>query len=615
MREKEPEDMDHGQGQAQEDEKVIVYLGVDDKPLSLLLPQTGDELSQQEKRILTCSQDYLQAYNTDLKHITQNQELIAALPGDILATPAEEFQAQKSTLDISDIFEPTVKRIRLIQGSFVAINTSGQYVAQRYGYVCIAGDTISISSPLKLSSDRLQAHWLITSIHPKNITSAMIYTWVRHHKLVVLDESIIEVIISNLNNQLLVPDLHKIISGQQPVGGSDGEIEWLISVGKTIGREMHDGSIDFRERNYVVTVAKDQPLAIVHPPSSYIDGMDIHGNAITARKGEPAKISAGSNIVCVQKGGNIEYRATCNGVAYFEGQTLFVAEVLILEGGVNYQTGNIDFAGDVIINGSITSGFAVEAEGNIQINGSVENGCTITSGRNIKVTKSIVGKRSFVRSQGTLHSYSITEATIRAAGDIYIESYSLHARIHTSGSLFIRKGDVADGGLLVGGECLVTNQLDVFTAGSPAWVPTKIIVGVSSEQTDQLENIEDSIRSRNQQMMQLLDFFEVTHVDIDQIRMKIDKATGVAKKTMALRAKYLANAGKSLKELFGRREHLVAQLGPAPETSSISIRENAYPNVSITMGSRKKKIEQETGPIFFSIQNDNLISRKLNSNS
>ena len=52
--------------------------------------------------------------------------------------------------------------------------------------------------------------------------------------------------------------------------------------------------------------------------------------------------------------------------------TVSVQPVASIPGTVDYKTGNIDFQGNVVIGGSIASGFRVKASGDVAIAGNVE---------------------------------------------------------------------------------------------------------------------------------------------------------------------------------------------------------------------------------------------------
>ena len=78
------------------------------------------------------------------------------------------------------------------------------------------------------------------------------------------------------------------------------------------------------------------------------------------------------------------------------------------------QTGNIDFNGDVIIHGPITSGFTVQAGGDVFVAGTVDDGIKIIAQGDVAVSRSISGKRTLVKAGKTLRAQIVNEALVMA---------------------------------------------------------------------------------------------------------------------------------------------------------------------------------------------------------
>ena len=62
------------------------------------------------------------------------------------------------------------------------------------------------------------------------------------------------------------------------------------------------------------------------------------------------------------------------------GRKISVLNVYHVPGNVGYATGNIDFAGSVVIRGDIENGFVVKAEGDVTVGGNVEGGSIYADG-------------------------------------------------------------------------------------------------------------------------------------------------------------------------------------------------------------------------------------------
>ena len=69
-----------------------------------------------------------------------------------------------------------------------------------------------------------------------------------------------------------------------------------------------------------------------------------------------------------------------------ENGTLHVYETPSFSGDIDFQSGNVDFSGDVFISGSVLSNFTVKAQGSIFVHGMVEAGAHLHSEGDIIVS-------------------------------------------------------------------------------------------------------------------------------------------------------------------------------------------------------------------------------------
>ena len=75
-----------------------------------------------------------------------------------------------------------------------------------------------------------------------------------------------------------------------------------------------------------------------------------------------------------------------------------VFPVYEVNGDVDYNTGNIDFVGTIVIRGNVRSGFKVKADGDIRIIGSVE-GAELEAAGSIEISAGIIGQNKGLLKQ------------------------------------------------------------------------------------------------------------------------------------------------------------------------------------------------------------------------
>lgn len=603
---------ENGSGVKEPSAPKKIFLGPGGGVIDFLHPREQHPVSTGFMRAASIElQDYIKAKELHGRDFLQFLPLVA-LPGDILARetcPASpvEALAQPPPND----YHQDESALSLKPGGHVKLTPKGEYISEQYGFVSLESNRLSVLSPLKISRDQLRVDWLIPPDHPQDVDvdRQMLDFWLATVGVKTELESALPDLMRAVNEGTLAAGHYLIASGQPPVHGEDGKIEWYVDIHQSIGRELPDGRIDFREQNYVVNVDAGQTVARLKPATRGIPGRDIKGRVQPANAGKPGQLFAGDHIRQERVGSEILYIAEMDGALHHINDRLFVTNVLVLPSGVNYQTGNIDFAGDVIIQGAIASGFSVRAGGDVIVTDSVENGSVIESQGSVNVARSISGKRTFVKAAVNVRAQYVVEATIKAGHDILLANYSMHAKLRAIGIIQVKKGVGEYGGSIMGGETWATQGIDIFTAGTVAWIKTELIAGILPEQTEKLDKLQASIEGKNIHINQILDYFGLVNIDLNKIRSKIEHAEGMVQKSMALRAKYLAKAGKALQNLLTEKAELVAEIGPAPENAEIKIRESVYPNVIVCIANKRRKLESEMGSITFQLQQDKLVTR------
>ena len=93
------------------------------------------------------------------------------------------------------------------------------------------------------------------------------------------------------------------------------------------------------------------------------------------------------------------------------GTIIEVVNTYVVNGDVDYSTGNIQFNGNVVINGTVPDGFEVKAEGDIVVMKIAES-ARLEAGRDIIIKGGVQGKGKGLVSAGR----DIRSATPRTRG-------------------------------------------------------------------------------------------------------------------------------------------------------------------------------------------------------
>jgi hypothetical protein len=263
-----------------------------------------------------------------------------------------------------------------------------------------------------------------------------------------------------------------VAEGLAPINGKNGEITFLVDIHKE--RKpiiMEDGSVNYRDLDYIESVHKGQKLCEISPPTKGIDGKNVVGTVLRAIDGKPAKMIRGRNVYLGED--NLSLYAEIDGqVMYIDGK-LSVFATYEVPADVDNSTGNINFIGNVTIRGNVLAGFVVDVGGNVEVAGVVE-GATIKAGGNIILRRGMTGNsKGKLIAGGDIVAKYIENSTVEAGNDIKAEAI-MHTDIKCGNRLELggRKG------LLVGGTAKVGREIHAKVIGSVMATVTNIEVGI-----------------------------------------------------------------------------------------------------------------------------------------
>jgi uncharacterized protein (DUF342 family) len=278
----------------------------------------------------------------------------------------------------------------------------------------------------------------------------------------------------NEANSKMEKQEHVIIAqGLSPVQGLDGKVDYTFDTQKREYdfRILPDGKIDYRNSTSILMAQKDMLLARIIDPLTGKAGVNVFGETVPAKPGKPASCTAGSGVRKSENGK--ELYAEIGGSIMLNGTVLEVVDTYVVNGDVGFSTGNIQFNGTVIINGTVPDGFEVKADGDIVVFKIVES-ARLEAGRDIIIKGGIQGKgKGLVYAGRDLHAGYAQNARLEAEGNIYVDNFAINSYICTTKSLIMRNKK----GAVIGGEVFALRGIDVRILGSETGVKTLIDAG------------------------------------------------------------------------------------------------------------------------------------------
>lgn len=271
------------------------------------------------------------------------------------------------------------------------------------------------------------------------------------------------------------------------VQGHDAAITYHFNTDLTLKPKRNDdGSVDFHQLDMISHCRKDDLLATLTPIDFGKPGIDVCGNVIRSAKVNNRVMRHGNKIYMSEDGLNM-YSEVDGHVTLTEGR-VFVSDTLEVKADVDTSTGDINYEGNVVIQGNVITGFAVKAKGDIEVNGVVE-GARIEAGGQIVLKRGMQGmNKGILMANGNIVTKFIENAEVIAGGYVMTESI-LHSKVSA-------KGDVIVGGrrgFVTGGEIRSGSLISVKTAGSHMGTSTLLEVGINPKVLEEFRELEKKL--------------------------------------------------------------------------------------------------------------------------
>ena len=284
----------------------------------------------------------------------------------------------------------------------------------------------------------------------------------------------------------------KVAQGISPVQGKDAKIKiFFDSDYLKAGGVTNDGVIDFKDRGEMPFVELGTMLAEKTPIKESRNGKNIYGETIEITPAIDIELKIGKGAQLSEDG--LKILAEVQG---FPVQTMSrhiaVYQEYTTEGDVDYETGHINYDGNVNINGRIKSGFKVEGN-NIQ---AMElDGGIITAGENVNIAGGI--NEGTIYSRGNIRAKFIHNSKLLCLGDVIIEKEIVDSDIECSGKC------VVENGKLISSRITAKMGVQAKNIGTDMSEPNIIKVGHDIFTQKELEKNKDKMGKLKEQIEHL----------------------------------------------------------------------------------------------------------------
>ena len=507
------------------------------------------------------------------------------------------------------------KEVRLEPGDHVELSEDGaRLVAGIYGYVGVGKDDVSMVSPVWVAPDQSAAYFVnLPQLGEKKVPSyeeidtllelAGIRFGIDHRAIGVLCEKMEQ----GLPTDLAVP----IARRQKPRAGVAGQFEFAVDVEPKSGLFLEDGSIDFKQLNLAPLLAADQLIGTCIPAEEGKAGRDVAGRELPVPERQDIVVDVGKNVRLVREEGQPDrYVTEIDGeLAWMDRREqtppvihLAVHQTKTVPGDVDYHTGNIDYPGNVHVQGSIKSGFAVKAEGNVVIGDSVDDGATVSAGGNVAVKHGIAGEQTRIAALGSVFAKFINAARVRAKDEVIVSEYIHNASVKADDSISVLGSSKSKtSGGIAGGFVLAGRQIQAQSIGTQSAETTSLVAGVDPALLQQVTDLKKQISQYQTVISKILRALEVESLDPAKIKgilfNLLLKAKGPRRKVLAGAAKNLLELQARCEKARARKKELDQQAEEVALGGEIAVSGAVAVNTVVRIGEHSRVIKEDTAAI------------------
>ena len=321
-------------------------------------------------------------------------------------------------------------------------------------------------------------------------------------------------------------DFHDIpiATGLSSQAGIDETLQFAFEIGPIAGTVMKDGSIDFRERKIMIGVNSNELLATRIKAVPGIAGINVKGEEIEPEGGRELDVKFLNDTSYSEKTGEI--RATKDGVlTVVNGAHIRVCSRQVVNGDINYETGNVESKNCISVQGSVQPGFKVEANGDIEISKEVMSG-NLASKSNIVVKGGITGKNTSIQADGDVDIFFIEHGEIAAGGNVVVRKQTYYSEVAAGGNIRYQPGSK-----LIGGHITAGRNISTSSVGSDNSTPSNIAAGVNFARLQYYYELKENRTKQQEILIQWIQRHgnaksrkvRLMEKELDEIKMKLLK--------------------------------------------------------------------------------------------
>ncbi|MEL3906505.1 MAG: FapA family protein [Treponema sp.] len=314
-------------------------------------------------------------------------------------------------------------------------------------------------------------------------------------------------------------------------------------------------------------------------------GSDVFGTVIPIEQAAVLQLpQADETVTVVKDGKKISFSAAVTGEFAKAVDMLKIVNAKTVDSDVTAETGDVVFAGDLMINGTIEAHRSVKAGGFLTINGD--------AGASLLYTKESLLMKGGIRGEGrgtvwaknSMALYFAETARLLAGGNMHIDQYCFRCTIKTNGKLSI----TGEPGSFIGGNAHAACGMQVRNLGAYKTVRTIVSFGQDYLIKDKIELYEKEVQENLLELARI----DAELTDVESTKEHIQELRNQKVRLMK------SNTALGL-EIFKLKENFESHI-----ESEVRITGTVYPGVILESHGRYYEIREPASHVVFTFDSE-----------
>lgn len=394
---------------------------------------------------------------------------------------------------------------------------------------------MEIGPNLVISNDRMAAFVMIPSELSIVWSAEDLKEYLRKKGIVFgLEEDRIDALFTQGQFDRIV----RVALGKAPVIGANASLEDPLKLFSKIrmpsAKKAH--FLDYKAHHLFVPVKKGDLIMRKIPAKAGEGGCDIFGQAIESPAGLDRPIPPIEN--CQLDHSGLQLFSKVDGCAYTEQKRVFVLPSLLINGNVDFETGDIDANVSVTVAKDVLAGLKVKSTKDVAVKGVIES-CDITAGGSIFCQCGVNGKgNANIRARHNIEAVHISDSKVTAGDYITISGPIINSEITAR-----RVTAIGANGQIIGGVIRAWEDVCAAELGSKMGIRTELILGGELEDlrykvAEMTEKMKALKSQKSQAEAALRQLHSTSNADKSQVEAMIEGIKKTAEELALMQLEY-----------------------------------------------------------------------------